>query len=216
MYRFIEIYFSDFNQLRKIYNLENKFFSDILNYRIKIFYTLSDTFKIVLYGYDRKKKYETSLIEDFPITFFKVIDNMPMRKYDKSNLSQDKQLEFCGLSNGYPPTNHCFKDSTHQTCCLLGYKSREYADKSGNPIGKASIKAFKNFYGFYPKKNTLTPWCTCIGSEVCSYYSKRFNDGTHIKFINNYNKNRIITDNLNETLHRNKIGYYQHKTPGVE
>ena len=56
MFRFIEIYFSDFNQLRKIYTLENEFFSDILNYRIKIFYTLSDTFKIVLYGYDKKKK----------------------------------------------------------------------------------------------------------------------------------------------------------------
>ena len=42
-------------------------------------------------------------------------------------------------------TTHCFNDLTHQTCCMLGPKARKYADKTGNPIGKASKKAHKVF-----------------------------------------------------------------------
>lgn len=36
-----------------------------------------------------------------------------------------------------------------------------------------------------PGNEDLTPWCTCFGSLVCSYYADKFkNDGTSIKFIN--------------------------------
>ena len=216
MYRFIEIFFSNLDELRQIYRQEFEFFSDILKYRIKIFYTKSSKFKIVLYGYDKKKKYETTLIKNFPLNIFNIIDKMPMRKYDQTIINKSTQLNFCGLSNGYAPTNHCFNDLTHQTCCLLGNQARKYADESGNPIGKASVMAFKNYYGFIPKTNTLTPWCTCIGSEVCSFYSKRFgDDGTHIKFINNYQSDEILLNHLNESKKKKKIGYPSHRTIGI-
>ena len=54
---------------------------------------------------------------------------------------REKLLERCGLPDNYS-TSHCFNDSTHHTCCELGKKAREYADKTGNP-GTASIRAFK-------------------------------------------------------------------------
>ena len=52
-------------------------------------------------------------------------------------------MNACGLPENYGPTSHCFADSTHQTCCMLGPEARAYADRSGNPIGKASERAFK-------------------------------------------------------------------------
>ena len=91
-----------------------------------------------------------------------------------------KLLKKCNLPD-VPETSHCFGDSTHHTCCLLGKYSREYADSSGNLIGSLSLKLQNG----KTNKNNLTPWCTCSGSKVCSYYTKKFGkqDGTHIKFI---------------------------------
>ena len=116
----------------------------------------------------------------------------------------------CGLPIN-DSTSHCFNDFTHQTCCMLGPKAREYSNNSGNPIGYISEK-------LNPNKN-LTPWCTCSGSGVCSYYANKFNDSTHIKFIND-NNNGIIYDfekdkNLNEYDVVNKIGISKHRTPGI-
>ena len=123
-------------------------------------------------------------------------------------------MNLCGLPNNYTQTSHCFADGTHHTCCELGPKARKYADESGNPIGKASIKASLEM----PKNNNTTkPWCTCTGSEVCSYYSKKFNDGTKIKFINDPNSDNIAENisNLNEKYYKNKFNIYSHKTPGI-
>lgn len=135
-----------------------------------------------------------------------------IRKITKNNL-----LNECGLPNTIN-TGHCFSDSTHHTCCMLGPKARAYADKTGNPIGKASIKAYQNKTGKKKVQNkTLTPWCTCTGSEVCSYYADKFNDGTHIKFINNPNTNEVAYNpkSINERKYKNKFNIYSHRTPGI-
>ena len=99
----------------------------------------------------------------------------------------NKLLNECGLPTTYNNVSHCFNDSTHQTCCLLGPEARKYADNSGNPIGSAAKKAFYHKYGRHATDEDLTPWCTCFGSLVCSHYANMFNDGTKIKFINNPN-----------------------------
>ena len=122
-------------------------------------------------------------------------------------------LQKCGLPNS-PETNHCFADGTHHTCCDLGPKARNYADKSGNPIGKAAFKASLKM----PKNNKITkPWCTCTGSEVCSYYAKKFKDGTKIKFINDPTTENIAenVDPKYETYFKNKFNIMSHRTPGI-
>jgi len=116
----------------------------------------------------------------------------------------------CGLPLA-KETSHCFNDNTHQTCCILGPQARKYANTSGNPIGSVAEK-------MNPGKH-YTPWCTCAGSQVCSYYSKKFNDGTHIKFINDA-KNQTLYDfeknpKYNEKDISHRIGIRKHKTPGI-
>ena len=129
-----------------------------------------------------------------------------------------KLRERCGLPENYRETSHCFADGTHQTCCMLGPEARKYADNTGNPIGKASIKAYKKKYNKQPNKDEATPWCTCFGSKVCSYYANKFNDGTHIKFVNNPNSKTDIRSNVSpkcEGYFRNKFSIRKHGTPGI-
>lgn len=129
-----------------------------------------------------------------------------------------KLLNACGLPQNYNATNHCFADGTHQTCCMLGPQARKYADESGNPIDEASVKAFRENYGRYPKKNELTSWCTCFGSKVCSAYAKKFNDGTHIKFVNNPKNKTKIRSKVHpdcEGYFRDKFSIRKHGTPGI-
>jgi hypothetical protein len=119
-------------------------------------------------------------------------------------------LNLCGLPITHY-TSHCFVDNTHQTCCILGPEARKYANSSGNPIGYVAEKA-------NPGK-IMTPWCTCAGSQVCSYYSNRFNDGTHIKFMNDQINKNIVDFEKDKNLNEKKIaiqtGVISHKTPGV-
>ena len=100
----------------------------------------------------------------------------------------------CNFDTNDPEIQHCFSDSTHHTCCMLGPKAREYADKTGNTIGSASERSYKRKYN--KKSKDLTSWCTCTGSSVCSFYADKFNDGTHIKFINNPNSKDEIYENV--------------------
>jgi hypothetical protein len=127
--------------------------------------------------------------------------------------NRNELLNLCGLPNSYE-TQHCFADGTHHTCCELGPKARKYANESGNPIGIAAEKASLKM----PKNKKLTkPWCTCTGSKVCSYYAKRFKDGTKIKFINDPNSEKIVSNvkpNL-ESFYRDKFNIYSHRTPGI-
>ena len=129
-----------------------------------------------------------------------------------------KLRNMCGFKQDDPETQHCFADGTHHTCCLLGPKTREYADKSGNPIGSASKRSYSRKNKRSPGKKTLTPWCTCSGSAVCSYYADKFKDGTRIKFINNPNDSKKIRENVSsdcETHFRDKFKIGSHGTPGV-
>ena len=79
---------------------------------------------------------------------------------------------------------------------------------------------FERYFGRRPEQGDLTPWCTCIGSKVCSFYAEKFNDGTHIKFINK--EGRIIKNLLNKSGCESKIVnenlniFYNHATPGIE
>ena len=87
------------------------------------------------------------------------------------NLQTNNTLEKnCGFY--HHSSGHCFRDSTHQTYCLLGKEARKYADTSGNPNGEADEKAYYSNFRIQADKNTLTPWCTCIGSKI---WSKRWN-----------------------------------------
>ena len=131
-----------------------------------------------------------------------------------------KLLNECGLPINYNRVNHCFNDSTHHTCCLLGPEARKYADNSGNPIGLASKDAFLHNYGRHATDNDLTPWCTCSGSLVCSHYANMFNDGTKIKFMNNPNTDNEVIYNINskkcEEHIRNELNINRHGTPGIK
>lgn len=131
-----------------------------------------------------------------------------------------KLLNKCGLPD-IPETSHCFADNTHHTCCMLGSRAREYADASGNPIGSLSskVQTIKNPARAikYSKKSkkVLTPWCTCTGSKVCTFYTDKFGkeDGTHIKFIGRLSGTG--SDSLDEEKAINKLELNRHSTPGI-
>ena len=128
-----------------------------------------------------------------------------------------KLLNACKLPENYHETSHCFNDSTHQTCCMLGPEARKYADTHGNPIGEASERAFKEKFGRKPKPNEKTGWCTCFGSEVCSYYANKFND-SHIEFLNNPKSATKVVKNVSpkcEGYWRDKFKVNRHRTPSV-
>jgi len=204
-FRLLEIYFNDLSQLQSLYNWEWLHRYDIVKRNLRIIYIHHSNFLMVLYGFDGSKKWQTKSIKDVN-SILPLIQEMPMGSLS-SNTKFDNYV-FCGLPRT-PSTSHCFHDETHRTCCMLGKQAREYADKSGNPIGKASVEAFKQYYGFYPTPKTLTPWCTCIGSKVCSFYSKKFNDGTHVKFIDRMNGGIILS------TQEDKYKTLTHNTPGV-
>ena len=219
-FRLIKVYFKNLEELSNIYNLEFLNRDEILNMNIRIIYIKDYKFKMELYGYDKLHK-ATTRKKSFKYLFNK-INEMPLRKYDKKiklNNLRENLLNLCGLPNEYQ-TSHCYNDGTHHTCCMLGKKARYYSNISGNPIGKVSVDMFKKYYNLSNSEfneNTLTPWCTCVGSSVCSYYNNKFNDGTHIKFINNNKKNEVYY-NFNNQCEKNISSdiYNRHLTPGVK
>lgn len=200
--------------------------------------------KLELYGYDGGLKYEVKNIQTQNQfnkalkTFIDKIDKMPMGLLEKQSrkirhntmnkVSKTRKnlLHKCGLPD-IPETRHCFADSTHHTCCMLGSKAREYADSSGNPIGSLStrVKGIKNIQDLANKKKyfrktnkQLTPWCTCTGSKVCSYYTNKFGttDGTHIKFISTLSSSSAKnSDARNEEKAISKLDIFRHRTPGI-
>ena len=189
----IEIYGTK-EQLKMIKKILKKYREQIISKNIKIKYIVHNEFIGKLYV--NADKIKTIYNPSELAYFFNIPDNMQTR---------EQLLEKCGLPN-YNKTSHCFSDSTHHTCCMLGPEARKYADNSGNPIGIASEDAFYLRYGNKPDK--LAPWCTCTGSKVCSYYSNKFKDGTHIKFIGD-----LSTKNEEDGIA--KLGIRKHKTPGI-
>jgi len=155
-----------------------------------------------------KKKHTNIYMNNIPPSQFK-----SSRKY---------LLHKCGLPD-VPETSHCFNDETHHTCCRLSKKARDYADESGNPIGKLADDVFKKLPKSHHlkahfKKTGERPWCTCFGSKVCGYYADNFKD-THIKFISNPTKKEYAhTINGSEDCEefvRNKFEVESHGTPGI-
>lgn len=193
----IEIYGTQ-EQLKMIKKLLKKYKEQITSRNIKIKYIIHHEFIGKLIGNEKnyKKLKKTIHNPSELFNFFFIGDNMS---------SREQLLEKCGLPN-YNKTSHCFSDSTHHTCCMLGPEARKYADNSGNPIGIASEDAFYLRYG--KKSDDLAPWCTCTGSKVCSYYSNKFKDGTHIKFIGD-----LSTKNEEEGIVKLRIS--KHTTPGI-
>jgi hypothetical protein len=187
-----------------IHKWQSKNQSAIDKNSIKIIYKISKNFSVMLES--DKIKYTFYDMDNFA-TFFS--------KNFKNDTNKLDSFDFCGLPKS-DNTTHCFSDSTHRTCCLLGKKARDYADNSGNPIGKASERQFYLKNGFYPDSTTLTPWCTCMGSKVCSFYQKKFGskDGTHIKFLYDKNNNIILSNNEDE-YNEDEYAIYKHKTPGI-
>ena len=103
---------------------------------------------IELYGYDKGLKYTAKITPHKTVnstmqTIIQKIDEMPMGSIEalqrREQTRQKTLLAKCGLPD-IPEIQHCFADSTHHTCCMLGDKAREYADASGNPIGALSVK----------------------------------------------------------------------------
>ena len=174
---------------------------------------------IELYGYDTILKYSSRNISsrvkllNALKTISKKIDKMPMGAIEKTiRHTRKRSLAKCGLPD-IAETQHCFADTTHHTCCMLGSKARAYADASGNPIGSLSEKV-NNKVPAMGKRNTkkgLVPWCTCTGSKVCSYYTNKFGkeDGTHIKFIG-------TGKTKNEALAISEMSLMKHGTPGIK
>lgn len=216
-FRQLIVEFRDLESLNKFYNLEFRYLKEFRNRNLRVNYRKSRSNKISLRGYDNQTKFVSPEINNTTIRhIIKFIDKMPMRNIDKNYNEPKSLLQLCGLTKSLK-TSHCFNDYTHQTCCLLGGKARKYADMTGNPIGKISSDIFKNYFNRKPRYNDLTPWCTCIGSKVCSFYADKFNDGTHIKFINKKNTNFILRGfktKCEENI-RHKLGYPAHKTPGI-
>lgn len=134
-----------------------------------------------------------------------------------------EKLKFlCGIPENDESTSHCFADGTHQTCCLLGPKAREYSMRSGNEIGNLSLDASKKFKKQNPNlrrgEKQTTPWCTCLGSGVCSDYARKFKDGTRVKLINNrFSPNKIALNPKSkcELYYGDKFRTKRHLTPGV-
>ena len=204
-FRLLQIKFADLNQLQSVYNWEYLNRNDIVKKDLRIIYIHDSRFSITLYGFDGLEKWYSASPKDLN-KILPIIQQMPMGNV--SSRDKTDSFNFCGLPH-ISSTSHCFHDETHRTCCMLGKQAREYADKSGNPIGAASVQAFKQYYGFYPTPNTLTPWCTCIGSKVCTFYASKFKDGTHVKFIDRINGGIILRND------ENKYKTLTHSTPGV-
>lgn len=115
-------------------------------------------------------------------------------------------LQKCGLPD-IAETKHCFADSTHHTCCRLSREARDYADKTGNPIGKLSEKVYEIHNNKPPGE--YTTWCTCTGSKVCSYYKNITHDKTFVDFIN-------FIESIDEDEGIRLLNLHKHKTPGVK
>ena len=206
-YRLLQIFFADPKELKSVHIWQYNHHKILEALCVKIIYTFFGTFHMILYGFDGSIKWQSKTARGLD-ALPKIIAAMPLGNTRFCGSDKKDSIPFCDIPTT-GSTGHCFQDSTHRTCCLLGGQARAYADRSGNPIGRAAEHAFFENYGFYPDERTLTPWCTCIGSKVCSYYSQKFNDGTHIKYIDSLTKGIVLRED------ENRFSTVKHSTPGI-
>ena len=129
---------------------------------------------------------------------------------------QQKLRQRCfGKAAKHPSISHSFgSDRTHNLCCALGQKSKEYSDKHGNPIGQAASKI--DFDGDLSSSN----WSTCLGSNVCGFLGKRHGD-TKALFAVSPDLSRLAlylpTASPDcEAYAAHLLDTHSHGTPGIE
>lgn len=205
-YRLLHVFFRYPSQIRPLHHWFYLNQHVLSRYCIRTVFTHGRAFRMMLYGYDMKMKWSSEKITDLR-DIITIVRRMPMAD-DVLCGRENDGVSLCGLPKTRE-TSHCFRDETHRTCCLLGGQARRYADRSGNPIGRAAEQAFHDYYGFYPDEKTLTPWCTCIGSEACTFYTNMFQDGTHINYIDTPRHGKIFHGQ------EKKYKTLAHRTPGV-
>ena len=208
------------NNQKYLKYLKKNYKFELQDRNLKLKYQKTKNFLIKLYNYDGNLSFKTTSknkIEEI----LNVIDNMIMRQREidekvfRGEYVSDYSKRKDPRTLCFPKTDlrisHCFSDSTHHTCCMLGPKARNYSNISGNPIGKVSEEISNTIEKYYP-------WCTCTGSQVCSYYANKFNDGTRIKFMYNPKNGAIyynVPFNLEKDLAKKfEIGF--HRTPGIK
>lgn len=215
MYIKVVVTFKHFNFLYKFYKEEYRHRDILDRYDIRIQYKTDTINRIRVYDTSNKLIMNKPQVD--PYFFTELEKTLQILLIVKTQKRQKPNL-LCQLSN-HESVSHCFKDSTHQTCCMLGYQARRYADRTGNPIGVLSEKIFQDYFNEKPTKSHLTPWCTCIGSQVCTFYKNKFDDGTHIKFVHHKTKNIQIYNSSRNKIQENKLidrmGYIYHNTPGI-
>ena len=126
------------------------------------------------------------------------------------NTRQESFRKACfGDSYDDASVQHSFGvDRTHNLCCKLGEYAKAYADKSGNPIGDAARQIGSD------------NWSTCMGSNVCTYYAKKFDDGTRPVFATSpdlYKATTHIPSDINcEAYVATQLSADAHGTPGID
>ena len=131
-----------------------------------------------------------------------------------------RQLCFGVQASRDPSISHAFDDATHNACCLLGPKSREGSDETGNPIGSSS-KALSGKRPFV-SKDAMSAWSTCMGSSVCSFYGQKYKDA-YMKFAVSPDKRlmylpthgTILSPACEHFLNTEVFQGGSHRTPGV-
>jgi hypothetical protein len=135
---------------------------------------------------------------------------LQMKHNDMMKTRQKSFRKACfGKSYEDPSVQHSFGvDNTHNLCCNLGKDAKTYADKSGNPIGSAARKIGSD------------NWSTCMGSNVCTFYAKKFHDGTKPLFATSpdlYKATTYIPSDMNcEAYVAAKLSSDAHGTPGID
>lgn len=163
--------------------------------------------------------------KSYPLVFgynFLDIKEKPMNSIKKKSVDSAFLRDLCyGRTVAEDDrVKHGFEDSTHNACCLLGYKSRAGADATGNPIGKLSesVSASEPFVA----KSAMKPWTTCMGSAVCSAYGEQYGDA-YMKFAVNPDKTKLflpphgtqLSPSCEHYLQESIFGGGRHNTPGV-
>ena len=131
------IKFTTLKKIQEFYDYEFKYFRNILN--IKINYKKSNK-NIFIFKKNNKEIYKDNNFENLEKIYKKFKNQFKIVNRNIKNI--------CGISKNNN-TTHCFNDFTHQTCCLLGHRAREYSNKSGNPIGKLSEEKFYKYFKRY-------------------------------------------------------------------
>ena len=129
---------------------------------------------------------------------------------DMMNTRQESFRKACfGDSYDDASVQHSFGvDRTHNLCCKLGEDAKTYADRSRNPIGKAARRIGSD------------NWSTCMGSNVCTYYAEKFDDGTRPVFATSpdlYKATTHIPSDINcEAYVATQLSADAHGTPGID